>query len=628
MKYIFCSLLLFLSIWVLTGCLKKTPVSDRKPDPLERRCLDSIHQLDSLVNATKANKHARAFFYAKQALSLGMKTNYPAVLARAYMLMGIVYSNTRNDSSYFFYSEAIKIAEKFNLSGIKPILFFNFSNLYSVSSDYKMTTVLLDSALQFAVKEKDYVDLSNIYNSLGGLKFDLHDNEGAKVMFDSSYKIAEKHNLFRQMGKSLGNLALFEPDTNKYLEIQRQALKFLDKTIGTEEARATILINIGLQFSNPDSSIKYYQSAINTIDSGGSNEVRMGVLNNMANCFLSKNNFRKAEACLIGEAIPIARSENNYDWMSTLYDSYADVLKSEKKIDSALAFEKEALKKREEADKKQASDQIRLLGMLLDVKNKELKIETYRKEIEQKETRIQQMKFWFVSFLLVAGSIAFIGFWIIQRKKLRLQKQLVFSAKRIIDADENLKGRLAMELHDMISPLYTQILKQIESTEIGDDRIKDELHSKLTGLADHLRQISHRLSKVFIQQLSFAELAKGVCDDMQYLTDVPIKLELSLDSIDLTSEMATHLVRIIQELLANAVKYVDKGVIKLNISIEFTSLYILYQDDGPGFDPKKLKQEGLGLLNIIERAKIIGGKSTLESSPGNGTKWRIFIPLK
>jgi len=92
--------------------------------------------------------------------------------------------------------------------------------------------------------------------------------------------------------------------------------------------------------------------------------------------------------------------------------------------------------------------------------------------------------------------------------------------------------------------------------------------------------------------------------------------------------MATHLVRIIQELLANAVKYVDKGVIKLNISIEFTSLYILYQDDGPGFDPKKLKQEGLGLLNIIERAKIIGGKSTLESSPGNGTKWRIFIPLK
>ena len=629
MKYFLHFLFLIFSILILIGCGKKSPVPTYSVNPSSNAALlDSVDKLDSLVNVTRPNNYSKSFSYAKQALALGLREHNPEVLAKAFILMGLVYINKRNDSSYFYYSEAMKIVEKLNLSTLKPYLFYNFSTLYSASHDYKMTTVLLDSAKRFAAKEKDFVILSNTYNSLGSLKFDLRDEEGAKTMFDSSYKIAKKNKLFKQMGVSLGNLASFEPDPIKAIQIQKQAIGLLEKSTGTGMAKALILINIGSQCSNKDSSIKYYKSAIHSVDPAGSNEVKIAALNNMAYCYLAKKDFHNAEICLIGEAIPVAESENNLDWMSTLYDSYADVLKSQGKLIEAFTFEKQANKYREEADKKQASDQIRLLGILLDVKNKELRIQTFEKEIENKENRIQKMKYLFLFFLLFTGGIVFITLLIIQRKKLKLQKQLVVSAKRIIDAEENLKGKLAMELHDIVSPLYTQILRQIESTEIQDTSVKDELHLKLTQLADRIRQISHRMNKVFIEQLTFVELVKGACEDMQYLTDIPIKLVILQDPIELTPEMGTHLFRIIQELLANAVKYVTKGVINLSISIEYQNLYILYQDSGPGFDPERISVEGIGLLNIVERAKLIGGEATLSTSPGKGTQWRICVPLR
>lgn len=628
MKVFLSALFLIFCLWLITGCKNKSPEPKFSFIPLSNASImDSIGKLDSLVNATRPNNYAKSFSYAKRALAFGMMIRNPEVLAKAFILMGIVYTNKRNDSSYFYYSEALKIVDKFQVSSLKPYLFYNYSSLYNASHDYKMTTVLLDSAKRFAAKEKDFVILSNTYNSLGRLKFDLHDEEGAKTMFDSSYKIAEKNKLFKQMGVSLGNLASFELNPIKAIQIQQHAIGLLEKSTGTELAKALILINIGSQCTNKDSSIKYYKSAIHSVDLAGSNEVKIAALNNMAYSYLAKKDFHNAEICLIDEAIPIAENENNFDWMSTLYDSYADVLKSQGRLDEAFTFEKKANKYREEADKNQALDQIRLLGILLDVKNKEVKIKTYEKDIQNKTNRIQKMNFYFVSFLLLAGGIVFITLWIIQRKKLRLQKQLVVSAKRIIDAEENLKGRLAMELHDMVSPLYTQILRQIESAEIPDKNTKDELHIKLTQLADRIRQISHRMNKVFIEQLTFVELVRGACEDMQYLTDIPIKLVILQDPIELSPEMGTHLFRIIQELLANAVKYVNKGVINLSVSIEFQNLYIFYQDTGSGFDPERLNVEGIGLLNIVERAKLIGGEATLSTSPGNGTQWRICVPL-
>jgi len=589
--------------------------------------LDSINILDSLVNTTKESNLSKTFLYAKQALALGKRDKDPEALARAYILMGIAYTKKRNDSSYFYYSEALRFIEKSGLPGLKPSLFYNFSTLYNAAHDYKSMEVLLDSAIRLAAKESNYFVLSNAYNSLGNLKYELHDDPGAKCMFDSSYTISARKGLFEQMGISLGNLALFEPNIQKSVQIQKQAIGLLQKSKGSEEAIAMILVNIGLRQISPDSAIKYFKLALNDIGSAGSDEVKIGAFNNLAYSYLDKKDFYNAKICLIAEAIPLAEKDSNFDWMSTLYDSYADVLKTQGNLVDGLIYEKKAFKYRQEADKIQASDQVRLLGVLLEVKNKELTIQAYQQENQNKDNRIQKIKLFFVSFLFLTGAVVFILLLIAQRNKLKLQKQLVTSAKKIIDAEENLKGRIASELHDMITPMYSQLLQQIETTDISGDELKEDLHTKLSVLANRIRQISHRMNKVFIEQVTFFELVRGACDDMQYMTDIPIKLEISEETIELTSETATHSFRIIQELLSNAVKYVKEGTINLSVSVALENLYIIYKDHGPGFDAYKSPNNGIGVMNIMERAKLIGGEATLTTAPGHGTHWRICIPL-
>jgi signal transduction histidine kinase len=63
-----------------------------------------------------------------------------------------------------------------------------------------------------------------------------------------------------------------------------------------------------------------------------------------------------------------------------------------------------------------------------------------------------------------------------------------------------------------------------------------------------------------------------------------------------------------------------------------TTLEVTVQDDGRGFDLQKVlesydKRGSFGLLNIEERAKLIGGTSELISAPGHGTTVRVTVPL-
>jgi signal transduction histidine kinase len=186
---------------------------------------------------------------------------------------------------------------------------------------------------------------------------------------------------------------------------------------------------------------------------------------------------------------------------------------------------------------------------------------------------------------------------------------------------------MAMELHDMTSPIYTSLLRQIEDVEIPDSGIKDELLQSLTMLADRIRKISHKMGGVHVNQLTFNEIVEGFCEEMQYRTDAQIKLYLPRQEIVLSVEKATNIIRIIQELVTNGVKYVKTGEISLSISVELENIHLIYHDTGPGFEMEATNATGLGLANIFERAKLLGGKAFLESAPLKGTHWTIRVPF-
>jgi signal transduction histidine kinase len=621
-------LLFVLSIGIIIACTRKKPEPITFANPESIVILsDSINILDSLVNTIKISDNHRAHHYATRALSLAMTINSEEALARAFLMIGIAYKNFDDDSSFIYYTNALRIANKNDLVRIKPKIYYNMAMIYYAASDSRTAILYLDSSIIAAQRVKDHVWMSNAYNVLGNVQFDMLDSVDARAMFDSAFTIARRHALARQMGISMASLSRFENNPAASSGIRKQAIEILQKQAGNEEEIAQIFINLGTRCSNVDTAIRYYQSAINIAKLANSTEIEIAAYNNLAYSFMEKMNFRIAEECLGNYAIPLAEKNQNYDWLSTLYDSYSEILASENNIGKALLYERKALTFRTEADKKQAAGQVRLLAALLNVKNRELRIQTNEKDLQQKENKIHKMYNWFAiafsGFLLVTLFIM----WMLLKNKIKYQKDLISSAKRLIESEEKLKGRVSMELHDIATPFYTTMMQQIEEAHIKDPKIKNGLKNKLSTMTSGVRQISHRMNNSFLGQLSINEHVTGLCKDLKEITRIPIHCLIGEEEFHLSLEETIHIYRIIQELMTNAIKHVNFGEITISLAEEAGKFCIRYHDTGPGFDVKESTNKGLGIMNIFERAKIIHGKAELTTLPGKGTKWNIIIPV-
>jgi signal transduction histidine kinase len=596
-----------------------THASVSKGEPDKNSLRDSLQILYTLVNDLKVTNNTKALFFAKQSLVIARKINTPDVLINSYYLMGIAFNKFNNDSSYIYLRKALQLADNSGSSEKKPTILYNIAMLYKAAQDYKMAIVLLDSCIYYANTSRNSTILSEAYNTIGNIQYDGQNKTDAKRMYDSAYQIAKQNNKYKQMGASLGNLAKFEKTVVGSVKMQKEAIQLLKKDKGVEEEIAGILINIGYAQSNTDSAIYYFSAALDLAKNGNLTEVEMGAYNNMAYSYLDKGDVAMAENCLINHAIPLAQRLDNNDWLSTLYDTYADVLSARGGFKEALNWQKMALKERGKADKKQAFEQVRLLAALLDLTNKE-------REILIQRNKLQTTQLWLVVSILLIIGFVFILLWLQQRNRMKLNRQQITSARQIIDMEESEKGRTARELHDITGQLVMGITGEIENLDFPDNSIKEEIKGKIKELGKSIRLISHRMNRAMMEHFSFEELIVGQCEDVQRLTGIPITAEMPKEPLVLSKEVVLHLYRIVQELLTNAGKYVKDGQVSVRISTHNNELHLYYSDNGQGFDMKTLKADSMGLTNIHERAKLLGGKAKVNSAPGVGTSWEIDVP--
>jgi signal transduction histidine kinase len=446
-------------------------------------------------------------------------------------------------------------------------------------------------------------------------------------MYDSAYKIARRHKQNEQIGISLGNLSRFESDPVKALGLEREAISFLKMTKGGEDGLAQSYVNIGFRASNPDTALYYFNEALKLAKANNLSKIEIGAYNNMVYSFLDKGNIKSAEECLVDHAIPLAEREKNNDWLATLYDTYADVLMRKGDFQNAVKYQKTAMEKRISADQAQASEQVRLLSVLLELKSKDFTIQDKEKEILVQQNRLQRTRLGLtITIFLIIGFI-FLILWLQQRNRVKLQKQQISSAKRIIEMDENEKGRTARELHDITGQLVMGITGEIENLDLPDSEIKEEIKSKIKELGKSIRLISHRMNKATLEHFTFQELILGQCEDIRKVVGLQIELEMPEEIGELNEEVVLHTYRIVQELLTNAGKYARESLVRIEFLKTETELILTYSDNGPGFDASLIEKKGMGLMNIFERAKLLNGSAKITSSPGDGTNWEILIPL-
>jgi len=98
----------------------------------------------------------------------------------------------------------------------------------------------------------------------------------------------------------------------------------------------------------------------------------------------------------------------------------------------------------------------------------------------------------------------------------------------------------------------------------------------------------------------------------------------------LAPEAEIQLLRVVQEALTNVRKHAEATTAAVRIDNEGAQLRVVIEDDGRGFDSSRVdRDEGrsFGLRSMKERMERAGGSFGVESSPGNGTRIIVLLPL-
>jgi len=129
--------------------------------------------------------------------------------------------------------------------------------------------------------------------------------------------------------------------------------------------------------------------------------------------------------------------------------------------------------------------------------------------------------------------------------------------------------------------------------------------------------------------LKLSDKLRAVVSEASRVYHLPITLEVKgLDESRLDSGVTNELSLVVKEAISNAARHGRPRTIRVGVHAEEGDLVLYVQDDGCGFDPQAVKdQGGYGLSNMAKRAALLGGELDVDSRPGEGTTVMLRMPL-
>ncbi len=201
------------------------------------------------------------------------------------------------------------------------------------------------------------------------------------------------------------------------------------------------------------------------------------------------------------------------------------------------------------------------------------------------------------------------------------------------------RNRMAREVHDTVAQGLASVLIQLRAAHgaitggktadavaaLGEARAAaeaafEETRRSVLGLAPSPLE-GRSLEEALALELAWANRT-GVAD---------VRLVTAGEPVELPTDLAHTLFRIAQEAMTNALRHARATSVRVGVVYSPTSVTLLVQDDGVGFDRIQIRQDGVlhgqGLEGMAERARLLGGTLALDSTPGWGTRVRASIPL-
>ena len=200
---------------------------------------------------------------------------------------------------------------------------------------------------------------------------------------------------------------------------------------------------------------------------------------------------------------------------------------------------------------------------------------------------------------------------------------------------EQERHRIARELHDSVSQqlfaatmMISTVNEMSQEIELPPTLQKQfSLIEQVIGKAQtEMRALLLHLRPVELANKSLAQGIEGLLIELE--TKVPMDIRWHLDKTSLESGIEDHLFRICQEAISNTLRHAQAKILEVYLSQNRDSVHLKILDDGKGFNPDQVQQNGqYGLMNIRERVASMGGNCRIISHKDQGTIIDIAIPI-
>ncbi|GAB1404804.1 MAG: sensor histidine kinase [Lentimicrobiaceae bacterium] len=624
-------------------------------DSLERAIRTGRARDTNLVNAL--NRLSLAYLYedteragqlAGEALNESRRLKFNRGMAVAYNLKGIVYDITSQyDSALRYYQFAMQQSRIAGYSAITIGAYNNMGMVYKNRGDYKEAIRAYYQALDVLKTNGNKKTTANVYNNLGLVYSELKQYKKAHEYHNRALKTYESVNDLYGIGASLTNIGL----TYSFMKEDDSALLYYDKSLRIKEeiedkyGMGILLNNMALIYKSRGEyrkSLAMFERSLKLAQELGNQNSRISAFINLSMLYTILKDYSTAKT-MIDSARVLAENQKALFRLSKVYEAYS-VMYS-RKGDYKKAYE--ALKVYDSINdtiySKTNSELIAEMSARFESEQKESEITLLQNQNRIKVLELEQQRVRNRNLLLAVALISLLVLAVLLLRHQRIKYRMQVSAEhekaaiqkqaynQMLNAEENERKRIAMELHDGLGQLLSAARLNIAALE--DVYTEDENSESLKNaglLIDQsvtdLRQISHNLMPSALIRLGLVAALNDMASKIN--SGRKINMEIIIHGIDqrLPEPFEIALYRVVQESVNNILKHAHATAIRIVLRKTGESLELEIMDNGKGMPEDADKSStGIGWEDIRSRVTMFNGRMKLYSQPGEGTRLNIIF---
>ena len=536
-----------------------------------------------------------------------------------------------------FYNEEGDFENKVRASILIGDAYFNLRNMPEAFKNYQNAVFEAKQTKQFYQEGMAHLSLAFYYHE--NL---IYEKAWQQIVYaENLCKYKKVSKLKKSVLSQKGIYYRRKGNLEKAIEYNEQAYDLCMKE-GSPNEKFDYSINLSTAYVYT----KQYEKALKVLTKGleiNQNEIKskvnqanvLGALS-FVNCLMKNEKLSVEHGKL---SVKIAYDSGNDHMIKISSRGLARVYKKFGRYEEALKTYTDFVKYFEEQYKKQQEQDVTELIKGYEVKLKQEQINrlnsTRKQEQKLLKSKLNLSRFTLFSTILFFSLLGFVFFWFFKRYKerARIQKELLLktveSEKQIefLNAQEEERSRIALELHDGLGSLLSSVKLRLETKKIVQkENSFDDILRDLSIACSEVRMISHNLNNF---SLSMGDFKNSMKDYVMSFKTENLKVNFQFTqniTYELPEKTKHHILRIVQELVGNVVKHASASEMNVGIVINEDALTALIEDNGIGFDLNG-EHNGIGLKNVQMRVNALKGELEVFSLEGKSTQILIHVPL-